>query len=164
MRSGWLVSVMCGGALGLAAGVVVAQDADTDGETQAEPSLARLLRPAALPSDELDQLERLLSELAERPAAAAGPVLAAVTQTRGELLTLRRLREQGAARELFERHKQLVWAALSWLDRLEASSQHAAAVSTLELRVRRARAEADAAHAARLSAEAALLAARGSAP
>jgi hypothetical protein len=159
MRGVWVSTLLCSGVLAVSAAQrVSAQDGAP------EPSLARLLRPAAVQTGEIEQLEQLLVELGKRPSAHADAVVAAMTIARGELVTLRSLWGRAEVRADYDRHKQIVWAALLDIDRLEARAVHAAAVQALSLRVSRAQAEAAAASAARSSTEAALAHARESAP
>jgi hypothetical protein len=92
----------------------------------AEPSVANLLRPAPAPVDPTAELADTLHTLERRAPAGDEPVRAALDQTRRELLLLRDLAARGADDAALERHMQIVWAALSWVDRLEARTELAA--------------------------------------
>jgi hypothetical protein len=96
---------------------------------RAEPSVANLLRPAPAPADPTAELAETLHTLERRAPAGDEPVRAALAQTRRELALLRDLAARGADDAALERHMQIVWAALSWVDRLEARTELAARVA-----------------------------------
>lgn len=100
----------------------------------AEPSLASLLREPAPASDPTQELSQLLSALAQRPFANGPQVREALAEVARELALLKSLYARSAPAATLRRHEQIVWAGLSWVDRLEARAalaNHAAAMCAL---------------------------------
>jgi hypothetical protein len=106
----------------------------------AEPSIASLLRGPPQASDPTAELSQLLDALAQRPFANGENVQDALLEVRRELDQLRALYAQGAPAARLKRHEQIVWAGLSWVDRLEARA--ALATHAASVRAQAARAEA----------------------
>jgi hypothetical protein len=100
----------------------------------AEPSLAQLLveRPAA--NDPSVALAEQLADIERRPFAAEVATQRALQRVHAELAVLRAARGRGASAAVLRRQTALVWAALSWADRLEARARTAARLKQLALR------------------------------
>jgi hypothetical protein len=119
---------------------------------RAEPSVASLLRPAPAHVDPTAEIAETLRSLERRAPAGDEAVRAALDRARHELALLRELAARGADDAALERHTQIVWAALSWVDRLQARSELAARLAeqralaeSAEAAAERARAQAAAA-------------------
>jgi alkylation response protein AidB-like acyl-CoA dehydrogenase len=101
---------------------------------QAEPGLANLLRPAPVQRDPLAELAQQLAALERRPYAADPAVQQALARVHAELAQLRLVVARAADAAQRARRTALVWAALSWADRLEARAKIAAAMAGLAAR------------------------------
>lgn len=107
----------------------------------AEPSLANLLKPAAPRREPADALADQLLALERRAYAHELVVQNALLRVRAELQALRSALATGAEPAVLERRISLVWAALSWADRVQANVQTQAAIAGLAARAEQAEAE-----------------------
>jgi len=123
--------------------------APTAAPARAEPSLGNLFgsRPEQQhdPSAELQQVWHALTR---RPFASDPVVQGALAQAQRELALLREAWKAGAQQAVVQRRTNLVWAALSAADRLQARIATAAALAGLEQRARDTEAAAERAGAA----------------
>jgi hypothetical protein len=106
------------------------------GSVTAQAAVANLLAPAPAARAPGAELAEQLSQLARRPFADDHAVQAALVQARIELAALDAA--QGANDAALQRRTALVWAALSWADRLQARVHTAAALAGLQARARAA--------------------------
>ena len=123
--SGWLAALgfwVCVAAFALAS------------HASAEPSLASLLRKPPPARDPTQELSQLLSALEQRPFANSSQVRGALAEVTRDLALLKSMYAQAAPESRLRRQEQIVWAGLSWVDRLEARAalaNHAAAMRAL---------------------------------
>jgi hypothetical protein len=126
----WLGFWLCTSAVALSMPVAV----------RAEPSIASLLRepPQASDRDPTEALARLFEALAQRPFAHGAEVQAALAEVKRELALLEAMYARAAPAAALKRHEQIVWAGLSWVDRLEARAALATHVAALRAQAERA--------------------------
>jgi hypothetical protein len=123
-------------------GTVLAVSSLGLGFVHAEGSVASLLQPAPAAHAPTAELAEQLAELARRPFAGDSAVQRALARTRDELAALDAAYARGADAAVVRRRTALVWAALSWVDRLEARAHTSAALAGLEARAQRTEAAA----------------------